>query len=88
MAEPEADRRYVDEAQEALGCLVVMSGNAAGILQLVEAALDEVAEPVERAVNGHAQLAGFSHRDHGYDVARFHGFSNLVRVIAPIRQQD
>jgi hypothetical protein len=43
MAEPEADRGDVDEAQEAFGGLVVAGGDAAGVLELVEAPLDEVA---------------------------------------------
>ena len=88
MAEPDADRGDVDEAQEALCGFVVAGGDAAGILELVEAALDEVAQPVKGSVHGHAQLAGLSHRDHRHDVARLHGFSNPVRVIAAIRQQD
>ena len=37
MAEPDADGRDVDEAQEALGSFVVAGGNAPCILQLVEA---------------------------------------------------
>lgn len=79
-----ADRGHVDEAQEAL-CGFVVAG---GVLELVEAALDEVAQPVKGSVHGHAQLAGLAHRDHRHDVARLHGFSNPVRVIATIRQQD
>ncbi len=43
---------------------------------------------VKGSVQGHAQLAGLAHRDDRNDVARFHGFSNLVRVIAAISQQD
>lgn len=88
MAEPQADRRDVDEAEEAFGSLVVTCGDTAGVLHLVEAALDEVAQAVEGAIHGDAQLAGLAHRDDRHDVARLHGFSNLVRVIAAIRQQD
>lgn len=61
MAEPEADRCDVDEAEEAFGGLVVAGCDAAGILQFVEAPLHEVALSVELAVDGHAQLPGFSH---------------------------
>ena len=86
MAEPEADRRYVDEAQEAFGGLVVTGGYPSCVLELVQAPLDEVAQSVELAVNGHAQFPGFPHGDHRHDVARFHGFMNVVRVIATIRQ--
>ena len=88
MAEPEADRGEVDEAKEALGGLVVARGDAAGVLQFVEAALDEVPQSVEGAVDGNAQLSGLAHRDDRHDVPRLHGFSNLVRVIAAICQQD
>jgi hypothetical protein len=88
MAEPEADRCDVDEAQEALGGLVVACGHPAGVLELVEAAFDEVAQSVKGAVHGQAPLAGLAHWDHRYDVARFHGFANLIRVIAAICQQD
>ena len=64
MAEPEADRRDVDEAQEALCGFVVAGGDAAGILQLVEAALYQVAQPVECPVHANALPAGLPHGDH------------------------
>ena len=88
MAEPEADGRNVDEAQEAFGSFVVTGGNASGILQLVEAPLDEVAQFVEPAINRDAQLSGFPHGYHWHDVACFHRFANVVRVIAAICQKD
>lgn len=47
MAEPEADRGDVDEPEEAFGSLVVAGGDAAGVLEFVEATLDEVAQAVE-----------------------------------------
>jgi len=88
MVEPAADRCDVDEAQKVFRGLVVTSGDAAGILQFIEAALRELTELVERAVSGHAQIAGFSYLNHGHDVTHFHGFANPVRLIASIRQQD
>lgn len=88
MAEPEADRGYVDEPEEAFGGLEVAGGDAAGVLEFVEAALDEVAQAVEDTVYGHTQLAGLAHRDDRYDVARFHGFANLVRVIAAVGEEN
>lgn len=57
MAQPDADRGNVDEAEEAFRCFVVACFNAAGVLELVEAPLDQVPQQVERAVDGHAQLA-------------------------------
>ena len=68
MAEPETDRGDVDEAQETLGGLVVTCRDAAGVLQLVETPLDEVAQPVEGAIDGDAQLACLAHRDHRRDM--------------------
>ena len=47
MAQPKADRRDVDEAEEALCSLVVTGGDTAGVFQLVEAPFDQVAQPVE-----------------------------------------
>lgn len=88
MAEPEADRRDVDEAEEAFGGLVIAGGDASGVLQLVEAPLDQVAPPIELAVDGDVQLSALPHRYDRHDVACFHGSANVVRVIAPIRQQD
>ena len=64
------DRCNVNETQEALGGLVVAGGDAAGVLEFIEAALDEVALLVECAVHCHAQLVGLTHRDHRHDVAR------------------
>ena len=88
MAEPEADGCDVDEREVAFGGFVVAGGDAAGVLQLVEAALDEVAQPVEDAIHCHTQLAVFPHGDHRQHIARLHGLANIVRVVAAICQQD
>lgn len=84
MADPEAERRYVDEAQEALGSLVVAGCDGTCVLQLFEAALDEVSQPVEHAVDRDTEPAELAHCDDWHDVARLHGFANLARVIAAI----
>ena len=57
MADPRADRCDVDEAEVAFGDLVVAGGDATGVLELVEALFDEVAQPVEGPVHGDAQSA-------------------------------
>ncbi len=85
MAKPEVDR---DDVQIALGGFVIAGGDAAGVLEFVEAALDQSSQPVEGAVHGHAQLAGFAHRDHLHHVACLQGLSNLIRVIAAICRRD
>lgn len=46
MAEPEADRRDVDEAEEAFGGLVVAGCDTAGVLELVETPFDEISQAV------------------------------------------
>lgn len=57
MTEPETDRRDVDEAQEALGSLVVAGGDTAGVLQLVETPFDQVAQTIQGPVDADALLA-------------------------------
>jgi len=46
------DRGDVDEAQEALCGLVVARGDRAGVFEHIEAALDEITQPVEGAICG------------------------------------
>jgi hypothetical protein len=88
MAAPESDRRYFDQVQEALCSLVMECGDTAGVAELVEVSLDEVAKQVERSVHGHARLAGLRRRDHRHNIAGLHGFANIVRVIASTHPQD
>lgn len=57
MAQPETYRRDVDEAQEALGSLVVAGGDTPGVLQLVEAPFDQVAQTIQGPVDADALLA-------------------------------
>ena len=57
MAETEADRCDVDEAQKAFVGLVIAGRDTTGILELVEAPLDQVSQPVERTVDSDARLA-------------------------------
>ncbi len=56
MTEPKADGGDVDEAQEAFGRLVVACCDASCVLELVEAALDQVAQAMERTVHTDALL--------------------------------
>lgn len=57
MARSEADRRYVDEAQEALRSLVVAGSDEAGVLQLFEAPFDQVAQTTQGPVGGYTLLS-------------------------------
>ena len=88
MAEPKPDRRDVDEAQEAFGRLVVTGGDPAGILELVEAAFDQIAQPVEGAIHADAPLARLPHWDHWQGIALLYGSANAVSVVSPVGEQD
>ena len=87
MAHPQPDRSYVDETKIAFGGVVVSGCDAAGVLELVEAALDHVAKSVKPVIDTDAHLAGLAHRNLGQDIALIHGFPNAVSIIAAIRQQ-
>lgn len=80
MAKPEADRRDVDESQEALGDLVVVGCDVAGVVDVVKALLDEVPQPAELAVEGVAQFPGFPHGDDRNHIAQFHVLSMLSKL--------
>ena len=87
MAETEADRCDVDEAQKAFVGLVIAGRDTTGILELVEAPLDQVSQPVERKVDADARLAWLAHWDDRQNDPRVHGFANAVSVIASVGQQ-
>lgn len=88
MAEPEPDAGDVDEAKEAFGGFVVAGCKAAAIFQLVEAALDHVAQGVDGHVDSLAHPSVPSHRYHGQGVAALDVFPNFIRVIAPVGDQN
>lgn len=87
MTEAKADRRDIDEAQEALSRLVVARCDPPGVLELVKAPLDQVAQAIERTVHPDAFLAGFAHRDDRHHIALFHLCPDAVSVIPAICQQ-
>ena len=47
MTEPEADRRDVNEAEKAFRRLVVAGRDTPGVLELVEAAFDQIAQAIQ-----------------------------------------
>ena len=88
MAEPEPDAGYIDKAEEA-GCGFVVSGRqSAAVFQLVEAALDHVAQGVDGHVDSLAHPSVLSHRYHGQSVTALDLFPNFIRVIAPVGDQN
>lgn len=88
MAEPQPDRRDVDEAQEALGGFIVSCCDAASIFELVEAAFNQVAQLVERAIHAYARFSGLSHGDYRHGLAFYYGSPNAVSVVSPVGEQD
>ena len=87
MTEPEADRRDVNEAEKAFRRLVVAGRDTPGVLELVEAAFDQIAQAIQRTIDTNPFFAGLAHRYHGQDVARLHAVSDLVCIVAAICEQ-
>lgn len=87
MADPKSDWGYVVEPKVAFSSFVVSCGDAAGVFELVEAALNHVTGPVKTMIHTDPHLPGFAHGDLGQDIALTHGFPNAITIIAPIRQQ-
>lgn len=87
MADPETDRRDVNEAEEAFRRLVVAGRDTPGVLELGEAAFDQIPQAIQRAIDTNPLLAGLAHRYHGQDVAHLHASSDLVCIVAAIREQ-
>ena len=81
MADPEADRSDIYEAEEAFGCFVIAGCHAPSILQLVEASLDQVSQPVEMPIQTNALLSGLSHWDHRSNAAVVQVGANAVGVV-------
>ena len=88
MADPYPDAGYVDEAEEAVCGFVVAGCQPTAVFQLVEAALDHIAQRIDGHVDNRSNLAVLAHRDHRQGVAAFNIFPNFIRVIAPVRHQN
>ena len=88
MAEPESRRYEFDEPQIACGGLVVSSGDAPSVLDLVDASFDQIAQSVQEAVDGLRVLAGPSGWDDRRPAALRDVFTDVVRVVPPIGHQD
>ncbi len=85
--EAKADRLEVNETQEAFCGFIVAGSGTAGTLELIEAPLDQIAQPVNRTVGTEACLAWLSHRDDRQNVPLVHGFANTISVIASTAEQ-
>ena len=87
-ADPEADGLDIYEAKEAFGSFVIAGSDTSGVLQFVEAALDQFPQGIQQMIDSDAHLAGFAQGDLGEDIPRRHVFPNAVSIIAPVGQQD
>ena len=77
----------MDEAEIAISGFVVAGGQSSGILELVEAALDHVAQGVDCGIDGQLYQPVPLGRDHGDAATLFHVFANEVSIIALVGQQ-
>ena len=77
----------MDEAEIAVGGLIVSGCQPSGVLQLVKATLDHVAQGVDGGIDGQLDEPVALGRDHRDTTATFHIFANEVSIIAFIGQQ-
>ena len=77
-----------DEAEIAVGGLVVAGGQTAPVLQPVEAALDPVPQGVEVVVDRNLDLAASPHRNDRGHAARFHLRADSIGIVAAIGEQN
>lgn len=77
----------MDEAQVAVGGFVVASRQPPGVLELVEAAFDHVAQGIDGGIDGQLDQPVSLGRDHGRAAAPLHIFANEVSIIALVGQQ-
>lgn len=87
MEDPETDQRDVNEAEEVFLRLVVAGRDTPGVFEPVEAEFDQITEAIQRAIDTNPLLAGLARWDHEQDVACFHAVSDLVCIVAAIREQ-
>jgi len=84
---PKADGRDEDEAEVAVGGLVVAGSQSAAMFELGEASLDEVSEGVHMTVHDRLDLAVSLARDDDGDVAGFQVAPDEVGVVALVGQK-
>lgn len=77
----------MDEAEIAIGGFIVAGCQPSGILELVEAALDHVAQGIDRGIDRQLDQAVSLGRDHGDAAAPLHIFANEVSIIALVGKQ-
>lgn len=78
----------MEEAEIALGGLVVTGGKAAPVLQLVETAFNPVPEGIDVAVDGDWGLPVSACWNDWLDASGGHRFPDGIGIVTPIRAQD
>ena len=77
----------MDEAEIAVGGFVISGGETPGVLELVEATLDHVAQGVDVGIDRELHEAVAPCRDHREAPAPFHILPNEISVIALVGQE-
>ena len=71
-----------------MGGFVVACCESPRVFELVEAALDAVAQRVDMVIDGDLNLAVPACRDDGCGAPRLHIFTNMISIIAAISQKN
>jgi hypothetical protein len=74
----------VDEAEIAVGGFIVAGSQPSGILELVEAAFDHVAQDIDCGIDGYLDQPVPFCRDHGGAAALLHIFADKVGSPPPL----
>jgi hypothetical protein len=77
----------VDEAEVTIGGFIVSRCQPPGIFELVEAALDHVAQGVDGGIDGQLDAPVALGRDHRRAATPLHIFANEVSIIALVGKQ-
>jgi len=77
----------MDEARVTVGGLVITCREAASVFEFIDAALDDVAQCVDCAIDWNLNKPVFLRWDHGKSTAASHVIANEISVIAFVGQQ-
>ena len=87
-AHPNPDGGDMDEAEIAGGGFVVSGREPSGVLELVEAALDAVAQGVDVAVDWDLNLPVLARGNDSRGALFLQRFANMIRIIAAVGEHD
>ena len=87
-AKPQPRATELDECEEVARSLLVARGDGAKPLESMEKDLDQIALPIERAVQPMLLLPLGLRVNHGFHASAAHGMYEVVRVVAGIPNQS